>query len=101
MFINAIGHFKENWLTLFIHILIIFLVTIIHYFIANKKDNWSTGKKLSLYDAFHFTLTTHTTVGYGDIYPVGTVNKIMSHLHMSVVFIITVLNLLGLAGDGK
>lgn len=95
------GHFAQNWLTLVVHIIFIILVTFIHYFIANKKENWSTGKKLSLFDAFHFTLTTHTTVGYGDIYPVGTFNKFISHLHMSFVFIITVLNLLGLNPDSN
>jgi CDP-diglyceride synthetase len=87
---------QENWLTLVVHILIIILVTFIHYFIANKKENWSSEKKLSLYNAFHFTLTTHTTLGYGDLWPIGTVNKIIVHLHMLIVFIITVLNLFSL-----
>lgn len=90
------GHLKENGLTLVLHLGLIFVITLIHYFVANKKENWSTGKKLSFSDAFHFTLTTHTTVGYGDLYPVGPVNKIISQIHMMVVFVITVLNLLGL-----
>lgn len=55
--------------------------------IKNSKNTlWNTGKALSLYEAYHFALTTHTTVGFGDIYPTNYWSRAFAHIHMMCVF---------------
>ncbi len=60
---------------IFAHIIEIWLFAVAYYFII-------TGEKMgalegnfdgSLYDCFYFSISTYTTVGYGDIAPLGDV----------------------------
>jgi hypothetical protein len=53
----------------------------------NIDDN---GKKMTFMDIIHFTIVTQYTVGYGDIYPVNAVARILSWIHMMLFFMIAI-----------
>lgn len=40
-------------------------------------------------NAFYYTVTTHTTVGFGDMTPRSTIAKFATGLHQLMVFIVT------------
>lgn len=53
------------YLTLIFHVLIIFIFSLIYYFIGKK--NFSGIK--NYFDCLYFSVLTTTSVGYGDIVP--------------------------------
>ena len=69
---------------LFLNLIIYLLFTIIY---VKNKNNFNK-KQLSNNDILYYSLVTHTTVGYGDIYPVTTQGKYITSLHILIVFIV-------------
>jgi len=57
------------------HIVEVWLFAFAYYFIVNteKMGSFEGNFDGSLYDSFYFSITTYTTVGYGDIAPLGDV----------------------------
>tara|TARA_B110001454_G_scaffold218807_1_gene248026 strand:+ start:603 stop:800 length:198 start_codon:yes stop_codon:yes gene_type:complete len=55
-----------------------------------NKDLWQGIDEDKLYllacDAFYFTISTHTSLGYGDIIPKSRIVRMLSSLHMITVF---------------
>lgn len=55
-----------------------------------NKDLWQGIDEEKLYllacDAFYFTISTHTSLGYGDIIPKSRIVRMLSSLHMITVF---------------
>lgn len=69
---------------LFLNLIIYLLFTIIY---LQNKNNFNK-KQLSNNDIIYYSLVTHTTVGYGDIYPVTNQGKYITSLHILIVFIV-------------
>jgi hypothetical protein len=73
-------------LLLFFTYYVIYLITMIR----NPKlwhgilddDHWY----LLIFDAFYFTISTHTSLGYGDIIPKSRIIRMITSLHMISVF---------------
>ena len=86
---------KKNILTVVLHIAILGVFAIVYSIIGDASD-WSTGKKLSWIDAIHFSITTHTTVGYGDIYPIKGTPRWVTHIHMLLVFFLAIVDIFNL-----
>jgi len=57
------------------HLVEIWLFAVAYYFIINyeKMGAFEGNFDGSLYDCFYFSISTYTTVGYGDIAPLGDV----------------------------
>ena len=72
---------------LFLNLIIYLLFTIIY---IKNKNNFNK-KQLSNNDIIYYSLVTHTTVGYGDIYPTTTLGKYITSLHILFVFIVNLL----------
>ena len=55
-------------------------VTALIMFNAEEEINPATGKYLfnSFFDAFYWATCTLTTVGYGDLYPISTIGRVIS-----------------------
>jgi hypothetical protein len=55
-----------------------------------NKDLWKGIEEDKWYllacDAFYFTISTHTSLGYGDIIPKSRIIRIITSLHMITVF---------------
>nr|WRJ69826.1 putative ion channel [Oceanusvirus sp.] len=47
-------------------------------------------ESMSVFDAVHFTITTWTTTGYGDIYPTNAVARVMSWIKMLLFLVVVV-----------
>ena len=70
-------------------ILITFYTIYLSTMIKNKElwkgigeDKWY----LLACDAFYFTISTHTSLGYGDIIPKSRIIRMLTSLHMITVF---------------
>ncbi len=55
-----------------------------------NKELWKGIEENKLYllacDAFYFTISTHTSLGYGDIIPKSRIIRMITSLHMITVF---------------
>jgi|SaaInlStandDraft_1057018.scaffolds.fasta_scaffold42443_3 hypothetical protein len=68
------------------------IFAVLYLFLCNDPEDWdgmdnandSVGKKL--FNRLYFTMTTNTTVGYGDITPKSVKAKILVMMHFLVVF---------------
>lgn len=60
---------------IFAHLVEIWLFAVAYYFIINYEKIGALEGNFdgSLYDCFYFSISTYTTVGYGDIEPLGDV----------------------------
>lgn len=63
-----------------VNCLIIMTFSILHYLSAGFN------KKLNFFDSLYYSIITHTTVGYGDFYPDSVLSKILTCIHVLMVF---------------
>ena len=70
---------KILWTVLILALFYIFVTALI-MFNAEEEINPATGKLLfdSFFDAFYWAACTLTTVGYGDIYPISHIGRVIS-----------------------
>ena len=69
---------KKIILIIIIHIILIFIFSIINHFCLTK-DDFKNGDTIdSFMDTFYHTLITHSSIGYGDIYPLSKRARIIS-----------------------
>ena len=47
----------------------------------------------SILDSFYYTTATHTSIGFGDITPKNRIIRMITSLHMIMVFILVILNI--------
>ena len=72
---------------LVINILCILLFSLIYFTVGQDENNFGgVNGKMSFLDAFYFSITTQTTLGYGDIYPNSSNVKMIS-IFQQFVFI--------------
>jgi len=75
-----------------IHLLVLMMFVMIYRFFPGGFENNFTvanpDKKASLVDCLYFGVTTHSTVGFGDILPKTTGAKLCTIAHIVVVFFI-------------
>ena len=73
-------------LVLFLTFYVIYLVTMIKH--ANLWEGIIDNEKwyLLIFDAFYFTISTHTSLGYGDIIPKSRIIRMITSFHMIFVF---------------
>lgn len=62
---------RASYVDLFLAALIVILASTTYYFALAPKGHSLSVEKLSLGDAAYFSLITFTTLGYGDLTPVG------------------------------
>ncbi|AAQ16130.1 potassium channel protein [Paramecium bursaria Chlorella virus AL2A] len=75
-----------------IHLLILAMFVMIYkFFPGGFENNFSVAnpdKKASWIDCLYFGVTTHSTVGFGDILPKTTGAKLCTIAHICVVFFV-------------
>lgn len=77
------------------HIGLILLFTILYYLaekIYSEPQN-DKNNKLTLFDWFHFSLVTQTTVGYGAIIPTTKILKIINTIQLLTIYGVVILEL--------
>ena len=81
---------KGKSLGTFIVVQIFFMILFaIIYRILAKNNNHFKGLTADspLLDFLYYSITTQTTVGYGDITPISRVSKILAMLQMSIIYL--------------
>jgi len=73
---------------IFWNINIILIFTLINWVIYNFVEDIPEDKKLSVGDAFYYTMTTHFTIGFGDIMPMGPWTRLIYYFHIVLVWFI-------------
>lgn len=71
-------------MTQIIEIVVLILLTFIFGFIYSKLDNKHFGFKEKI-DPYYFSLTTMTTVGYGDYLPKTTKSKLIVMIQQVII----------------
>ncbi len=76
---------------LIVHLILFMVIFAINtgLFLANKNQKFYSTDSKSPFDALYFTTVTHTTIGYGDIYPTHVGSKLIMMLHALLVFVVT------------
>jgi len=70
---------------IFTNVSILFAFAILYTLLPKKTFN--VEKQLGFIEALYFSTTTHTTLGFGDIYPVTTYGRVCIMLHTLLIFI--------------
>ena len=83
------------FLTLHLTIFIIFFIINFILMIKHREcwkglpeENWGT-----ILDSFYYTTATHTSIGFGDITPKSRMIRVISSIHMIIVFILIIVNI--------
>ena len=64
-----------------INICIIFVFTLLYYFLLTPEDFNSKNKMNGFIDNLYFSIITHATIGYGDISPKSKFGKLLVIFH--------------------
>lgn len=72
--------------SLIINFLIALVFSMVIFLFTDKKD-WNVNKDLSFFDCVYTTLSSLSTVGYGDILPVSNKSKIIITCLQAIVLI--------------
>lgn len=69
------------------HLVIIVIFAFIYKAInMNNIEAFNNEKEMTLFDCLYFSVVTHTTVGYGDIYPVSNLARACMMIQVMTVF---------------
>lgn len=63
---------------------ILITFALIYHLLPIKTFN--VNKQLSYFEALYFATTTHTTLGFGDIYPINTSGRMFTMMHSLLIF---------------
>lgn len=72
----------------FITVTLIFALIYVKFTDIKEWNIGVTQDKMTFYDAVHFSIVTLATVGYGDIYPITTKARVLTHLEIVIGFVI-------------
>lgn len=61
-----------------------FIIIVLYANIYKNFDSLFSKEKLSIVDAIYYSITTFTTTGYGDIYPIHDITKIIVNSEMII-----------------
>ena len=85
--INAIlTRVDETHEKIFWNIVLILIMTVLNYIVFNFADKKKDGMNIG--DAFYYTMTTHFTIGFGDISPIGPWSRLIYYFHIVLVWFI-------------
>ena len=82
---TAAGTTLRIGLTALIHILVTFIFASIYYYMRGDDNFNGLDKNSEFIDSLYFSLTTTSTVGYGDISPKSRVAKVLVMVHQTIV----------------
>jgi hypothetical protein len=82
MLLKSIPRLVNN---LLYHLLIILIFALIYHSLGRFNGGYGKHNKLSFFDSLYFSLTTHTTIGYGDIAPADTLTRSLVMCHMIIL----------------
>jgi voltage-gated potassium channel len=72
------------------HLVLIIGFSFGYYIISNYDlTAFSNNKPMKKFDALYFSVITHSTTGYGDVYPKTTIAKSLTMIHVLIVFFLT------------
>jgi len=92
---HAPGWREVLWRAALVNVLVL-AVTIIVYFEGGLIDG-QTGERPGFWDCLYFAIVTVTTVGYGDIVPVGTTSRLTDALVLTPVRFVVIATVFGTA----
>lgn len=72
----------------FILVTIIFALIYVKFTDIKEWNIGATQHSMTFYDSVHFSIVTLATVGYGDIYPITTKARVLTHLEILIGFIV-------------
>lgn len=62
------------------------LITFAFIYSSLPSKTFNVERQLSFIDALYFATSTHTTLGFGDIYPVTTSGRVFTMAHAFLIF---------------
>lgn len=75
-----------------IHIaILLFFVMVYRFFPGGFENHFDTNKQANWIDCLYFGVSTHSTVGYGDIAPKTPIARLVVITHIIVVFMIVLM----------
>lgn len=86
------NHLKRptNTIERFYTFMVVNISILIVFFMLNytlNRKNFNIDREFTFMDAVYYTATTHTTVGFGDIYPTSILGKNIAMFHSLTVFV--------------
>ena len=79
------------------HLALIFLFTTLYYiteqYLHYEKEEKLVKDPMTLFECFHFSLVTQTTVGYGHSYPTNIYSKIINIMQLLTIYGVLVLEI--------
>ena len=93
MILKKLTFIENKLLFLGKHLSIVIVFAFLYYlsetylvFQNKKNEKNEITKHMSLLDCFHFSLVTHTTVGYGQLYPSNPYSRMINIVQLIIIF---------------
>lgn len=87
-------YYKKIYFKITLFFIVIFSYSFLLSKITDASDWFIIENKIQngmLNNMIHFSFTTFTTTGYGDIVPISRRSRILTHILMSLAFVIAIL----------
>lgn len=73
------------------HVLIIIIFALLYYQFGEFDVRYTKYRKLSFSDCIYFSLTTQTTIGYGDIVPLNPITRSIVMSQMAILLLMVIM----------
>jgi len=87
--LGLIGKFKlskDQTKNIYLHISILVIICILYWLCFTMDNDSFTKKDMDIFDATYYAITTHTTLGFGDISPTKPLSRFLTMIHSLGVF---------------